>query len=63
MKQYKCDQTGLIVAHEPDVTLKGYTRKCDGGILMPERFHEKHFGTREAFIEWMRVAIKQEDEG
>jgi len=62
MKQYKCDQTGTIMLGTPKVTLNGFTRPNDGGILLPEQGHVKHFASRDAFLDWMREAIKQEDD-
>ena len=46
-----------ICGPKPEITLKGYKRTSDGGILLPERYHEQHFCDRACFVEWMRLAM------
>lgn len=54
MKIYKCD-AGLCneqCEESKMVTLKGYTG-LSGGILLPDRFHEKHFCDDKCFEDWL----------
>jgi hypothetical protein len=54
MKFIRCDQCQKEV-FEPVVTLNGIHH--GSGILLPERFHEKHFCSPDCFWAW----IKKED--
>lgn len=52
MKIFKCDNDGCDnAANSPLVTLKGITG-TQGGILLPERHHVKHFCSTQCFWTW-----------
>jgi hypothetical protein len=55
---YKCDHCGVEKPGKAPITLKGYLRKFDGRILLPDQFHEKHFCERLCFRLWMYEDIK-----
>jgi len=50
MKHYTCDNCKIEIS-EPEVILKGVLG-TSGGILMPERLHEKHFCKPACFWQW-----------
>lgn len=52
MKFYRCDMCEIEEQGEPPVVLTGVTG-LSGGILLPERFHEKHFCSPGCFWEWV----------
>lgn len=55
MKYYLCDNDNCgekVEGTEPSVVLKGITG-TSGGILLPERFHKKHFCKPECFWQWV----------
>ena len=56
MKHYRCDECGKETGQngtgaEPPIVLKGIAG-TSGGILLPERFLEKHFCSPECFWDW-----------
>jgi len=51
MKYYACDFCEIKI-NEPEVELKGVTG-TQGGLLLPERFHVKHFCSTECFWDWV----------
>ncbi len=50
-KQYTCDECAELIS-EPVVRLSGVTG-TSGGILLPERFHVKHFCGPACFWTWV----------
>lgn len=53
MNHYTCDDCGTTVS-EPKVVLKGVIG-TSGGILLPERFQEKHFCKPACFWRWVSI--------
>lgn len=51
MKHYTCDNCKIEIS-EPEVILKGVLG-TSGGILLPERLHEKHFCKPTCFWQWI----------
>lgn len=49
---YECDWCQKIKHGKPEIILKGIVG-TSGGILIPERFHEKHFCDPECFWKWI----------
>jgi len=54
MKFWKCDQCGVELVSEPEVTLNGVGGMA-GGILLPERYKEKHFCRPQCFYVWAQI--------
>ena len=53
MINYTCDECGQnIGGGEPSIKLEGIVG-TSGGILLPERFHKKHFCNTICFWEWI----------
>uniref|UniRef100_A0A6M3LBZ2 Uncharacterized protein n=1 Tax=viral metagenome TaxID=1070528 RepID=A0A6M3LBZ2_9ZZZZ len=50
---FQCDECSKKVGGVPEVKLNGITG-TSGGILLPERFHEKHFCKPACFWNWAR---------
>ena len=57
MKYFKCDFCESSVV-EPGVILHGIVG-ASGGVLLPEKFHEKHFCKPECFWKWVEKFKKE----
>ena len=52
MEQTVCDKCKNVCGGEDVIEVKGFVG-LSGGILLPERFHRKHFCNRRCFVQWL----------
>ena len=57
MKNYTCDTCEATISN-PKIILKGLTG-TSGGILLPDRFIEKHFCGSDCFLDWVDKYIRR----